>query len=176
MVEPSRDYTIRVSKELMGVFRYVEKVKRARTRDLAETLRKVSQACFLLSCVRGVLAPLVRVYKTSPPNWKNLLYMIGTFDAFAVSYLAMRAAEPLYQLSALTTETDCDMIKSINKEEEHMLVLAIELVKLFRRMRNVALFIALTQLVQVIIQIQDPAFRLNIANILRSWFECPWGS
>lgn len=162
----------------MGVFRYVEQVKRARIKDLAETLRKVAGACFLFSCVRGVVSPLVEVYKTSPPNWKNLLLMIGSFDSFAITYLALKASEPMFQLSVLATETDCDMMGSIKKEEEHLLALAVELVKLFRSLRNVTLFTALVQFVQVmhaLIQLRDPTFSCNVSRIFGSWFDCPWG-
>ncbi|OAE35075.1 hypothetical protein AXG93_763s1080 [Marchantia polymorpha subsp. ruderalis] len=172
MPEHSGDYTIKVSREMMGVFRYVEQVKRARIKDLAETLRKVAGACFLFSCVRGVVSPLVEVYKTSPPNWKNLLLMIGSFDSFAITYLALKASEPMFQLSVLATETDCDMMGSIKKEEEHLLALAVELVKLFRSLRNVTLFTALVQFVQVmhaLIQLRDPTFSCNVSRIFGSW-------
>ncbi|KAG6545660.1 hypothetical protein Mapa_012845 [Marchantia paleacea] len=174
-------YEIKVSKEMMGVFQYVEKVKRARLRELSGTLRQVAGACLVFSFVKGFVTPLVEVFKTDPPSWGKLIMFIGAFDAFAVSYMAIKAREPLDKLSALATECadENDMMGSIEKEEELMLSLAMELVGLFGRLRYLTLCTAVAQLAHIIhalLQVRGIQSNLPIyfSNFVSSWFGTPW--
>jgi hypothetical protein len=75
---------------LMGVFRYVEKVKRARIKELATTLKQTAAACLFFSFVRGILGPIVEVFQTNPPSWGRLILMLSAFDSFAITYLALK--------------------------------------------------------------------------------------
>lgn len=174
-------YVIKVSKELMSVFQYVEKVKRARLRELSDTLRQVAYACLFFSCVKGIVTPLVEVFKTHPPSWGKLIMGLGAFDTFAITYLALKASKPLERLSTLATECESttNMMGSIEKEEEHMLALAVDLVRLFRRLRNLALCTAVTQFAHIlhaILQLQKsyPNFAINLIKFVKSWLSTPW--
>ncbi|CAM6097123.1 unnamed protein product [Calypogeia fissa] len=170
-------YTIKVSRELMGVFRYVEKVKRARIKDLADTLKQTAGACMFFSCVRGILGPLVEVFQTNPPSWGRLILMLSAVDSFAITYLALKAAEPLEKLSMLASESEKDIMGSIEKEEEHMLALAVELVKLFKRLRNITVITAVAQfasLLHTLLQLNNPKFVAHATKIVSAWFHIPW--
>ncbi|BBN18803.1 hypothetical protein Mp_8g05630 [Marchantia polymorpha subsp. ruderalis] len=166
---------------MMGVFQYVEKVKRARLRELSGTLRQVAAACMVFSFVKGFVTPLVEVFKTDPPSWGKLILFIGAFDAFAVSYMAIKAREPLDKLSALATEfaDETEMMGNIEKEEELMLSLAMELVGLFGRLRYLALCTAVAQLAHIIhalLQVRGIQSNLPLyfSNFVSSWFGTPW--
>ncbi|KAL3684183.1 hypothetical protein R1sor_002205 [Riccia sorocarpa] len=175
------EYEIKVSKEMMGVFQYVEKVKRARLRELSVTLRQVAGACLVFSFIKGFVTPIVEVFRTDPPNWGKLILFLGAFDAFAISYLAIKAREPLDKLAALATEfSDEDqMMGSIEKEEELMLALALEFLGLFGRLRYLTLVTAVGQLAHIMvallqmrgIQTKLPEY---FANFVASWLGTPW--
>ncbi|CAM6085576.1 unnamed protein product [Calypogeia fissa] len=174
-------YVIKVSKEFMTVFQYVEKVKRARLKELSETLRQVAYACLFFSCMKGVVTPLVEVFKTEPPSWGKLIMVLGAFDAFAITYLALKASQPLEKLSSLATEceNETNMMRSIEKEEEYMLALALDLVRLFRRLRNLALATAVTQFAHILhsmLQLKKsyPKFALHIIKVVNTWLSTPW--
>jgi hypothetical protein len=172
---------MKVSKELMSVFQYVERVKRAQLRELAETLRQVAYACLFFSCVKGVVAPIVEVFKTSPPRWGKLSSILAAFDGFAITYLALKATHPLLRMSSLATECESadDIMGSIEKEEEHMLQLALDLVRLFRRLRNLALVTAVTQFAHIIhsmLQLKKsyPNLAFILIKFVKSWLSTPW--
>jgi hypothetical protein len=94
-----------------------------------------------------------------------------------MSNLQMQASEPLEQLSMLATESAQDIMGSIEKEEEHMLALAVELVKLFKRLRNIAVATAFAQfasLVHSFLQLNNPKLVTNAGKILSAWLGTPW--
>jgi hypothetical protein len=129
------------------------------------------------TCVRGIVGPLVEVFGTSPPSWSKLLLMLVSFDSFAICYLAMKAAEPMVQLASMATESQPDIMGGIEREEEMMLTLATELIKLFRRLRNIAISVAVSQFAQIIftaMKLKDPDFVANCSKIVGTWLLAPW--
>ncbi|XP_024379061.1 uncharacterized protein [Physcomitrium patens] len=172
-----KGYVIKVSKELMGLFCYIEKRKRILIKELAHTLKQVAAVAFVLTCVRGVFSPLVEVFRTSPPTWSKLLLMLVSFDSVAICYLAIKSAEPLDQLGALATENRPDIMEGIEKEEEMVIKFATEFIRLFKRLRNIAISITVSQLAQLVftvLRLKDPQFVHNCLRIVQTWMQTPW--
>ena len=138
---------------------------------------QVAAVALALTCVRGILGPLLEVFKTQPPNFSKLVLMLVSFDSFAISYLAVKASEPLEQLANLTTENRSDIMEGVEKEEEMMLNLATEFIRLFKRMRNIAISITVSQTAQLIYaacKLKDPNFVTNCSKIVGTWLLAPW--
>ncbi len=118
---------------------------------------QVASAYLLLTCVRGFLVPLVEIFKTTPPSWSKVVLMLVSLDSYAIYYLAVKASEPLVQLTDLAAKNEAELM-----EEEIMLLnLTTQLVKLFRRLRNIAISTAVTNCAQIVdstLQLNDPSF------------------
>lgn len=67
-------------------------------------LGQVAAMAMVLTCIKGVLSPMVEVFKTTPPTWSKLLLMLVLLDSVAICYLTIKSVEPLEQLVALATE------------------------------------------------------------------------
>lgn len=138
---------------------------------------QIAAVSVVITCVRGIFAPLVEVFKTSPPSWSKLLLMLVSFDSIAVCYLTIKSAEPLEQLAAITTENRRDIMESIEKEEEMILKIAIEFIRLFKRLRNIAISITVSQTAQLIftvLKLKDPNFVVNCLRVVQTWLQAPW--
>ncbi|KAG0615624.1 hypothetical protein M758_5G056900 [Ceratodon purpureus] len=174
---PLKGYFIRVSRELMGLFCYIEKRKRSMIRELAQTLRQIAAVAVVLTCVRGILAPLVEVFKTTPPTWSKLLLMLVSIDSIAICYFTMKSVEPLEQLANLATENRPNIMEGVEKEEEMILHFAMEFIRLFKRLRNIAISITVSQMVQLIftvLKLKDPDIIAKCSRIVRMCMLSPW--
>ncbi|CAK9224495.1 unnamed protein product [Sphagnum troendelagicum] len=118
---------------------------------------QVASAYLLLTCVRGFVVPLVEMFKTTPPSWSKVVLMLVSLDSYAIYYLAVKASEPLVQLTHLAAKNETELM-----EEEIMLLnLTTQLVKLFRRLRNIAISTAVTNCAQIVdstLHLNDPTF------------------
>jgi hypothetical protein len=138
---------------------------------------QIAAVSVAITCVRGIFAPLVEVFKTSPPTWSKLLLMLVSFDSIAICYLAIKSAEPLEQLATITTENRQDIMESVEKEEEMILKIAIEFIRLFKRLRNIAITITVSQTAQLIftvLRMKDPDFVGNCLRVVQTWMQAPW--
>ncbi|KAG0571633.1 hypothetical protein KC19_VG029200 [Ceratodon purpureus] len=172
-----KGYVIKVSKELMGLFCYIEKRKRTMIKELADTLRQIAAVSLAITCVRGIFSPLVEVFRTTPPTWSKLLLMLVSFDSIAICYLAIKSAEPLEKLATITTENRRDIMESVEKEEEMILKIAVEFIRLFKRLRNIAVSITVSQTAQLIftvLRMKDPNFVGNCLRVVQIWMQAPW--
>lgn len=138
---------------------------------------QVAVVALVLTCVRGVFAPLVEVFKTSPPSWSKLLLMLVSLDSVAISYLTIKSAEPLEQLAALATENRQNIMEGVEKEEEMILKIAIEFIRLFKRLRNIAITLTVSQTAQLfltVLKLKDPDFVGNVVKVVQTWMQSPW--
>eukprot|EP00850_Spirogloea_muscicola_P014404 SM000103S09496 [mRNA] locus=s103:374208:375905:+ [translate_table: standard] len=177
-------YTVRVSSELLGLFRFVERLKRARVKEVADALYQVAMSCALFAAMRGVVGPLIQVFRSQPPDWSKLFMMLSAVDYIAIAYLAYQARKPMLDIVQLAIEPQvrCSRrcSKRLEKLEEIMIVMAGELVRLFKRMRNIALISAIAQVTQLAVsslQGVDPDLAAKVAlasEIMKAWVLAPW--
>eukprot|EP00850_Spirogloea_muscicola_P019728 SM000197S05471 [mRNA] locus=s197:95362:97066:- [translate_table: standard] len=173
-------YTMRVSSELLGLFRFVERLKRARVKEVADALLQVAMSCAFFAAMRGVVGPFIEVFKSQPPDWSKLLMMLSAVDYIAIAYLAFQARKPMLDIVKLAIEPQEDALTALEKQEEIMIVMAGELVRLFKRMRNIALISAIAQVTQLAVsslQGVDPDLAAKVAlasEIMKAWVLAPW--
>jgi hypothetical protein len=140
-------------------------------------LGQVATVAMVLTCVKGVLSPMVEVFKTTPPTWSKLLLMLVSLDSVTICYLTIKSVEPLEQLAALATENQPDIMEGVEKEEEMILHIAMEFIQLFKQLHNIAISITVSQMAQLmftVLKLKDPDFLANCSRIVQMWMLSPW--
>eukprot|EP00271_Cylindrocystis_brebissonii_P006915 TRINITY_DN19848_c2_g1_i1.p1 TRINITY_DN19848_c2_g1~~TRINITY_DN19848_c2_g1_i1.p1 ORF type:complete len:316 (+),score=71.29 TRINITY_DN19848_c2_g1_i1:239-1186(+) len=169
--------TLHLGGELLGVFKYVEKLKRAKVQELADRLGQLALACAVLTLVRGVAVPLAEVYKTTPPKWVKLLLAVTAIDSAAVALLALRARRPLQQMAGVLLESESDAMTALERQEEVMVGVATGLSGLVAKLRNVAILLAFSQLTQLLYTVWHLFDQETVSaalGVLKALLVGPW--
>ena len=70
-----------------------------------------------------------------------------------------------------------DIMEGVEKEEEMILRIAMEFIQLFKRLRNIAMSITVSQMAQLmftVLKLKDPDFLANCSRIVQMWMLLPW--